>query len=187
MVLVCSGSTMTEGVLLPKGGENLSVTEFCVSWLHICRGVLLLQDMWLLQAFTGYDSNINSSAIARFYPTLGHVCCKWKCLWLAFCTLVLFSLSLFLLFAKTDFLELPWHWEQHFPKSAKDGVCLVDAALQTWEMGTLWHQLQEQICDSWDLWNGRFWFRLSMTGWGFSCVIKGVQSLSPSCPSLHLK
>lgn len=29
---------MTQRVLLPKGGENLSVTEFCVSWLHICRG-----------------------------------------------------------------------------------------------------------------------------------------------------
>lgn len=169
--------------------ERISLLQSFVFHGCIFAGVsvLLLQDMWLLQAFTSYDSNINSSAMARFYPTLGHFCCKWKCLWLAFCTLVLFSLSLFLLFAKTDFLELPWHW--HFLESAvpRDGVCLVDAALQTWEMGTLWHQLQEQICGSWGLWNGRFWFRLSMTGWGFSCVIKGVQSLPPSCPSLHLK
>lgn len=94
-----------------EGRENLSSTEFCISQLQIIvAGVsgLLLQDMWQLQAFTHYYSNINSSAMTRLYSTLGHFCYKRKCMWLAFCSLVpLLHLSLFLLYAETASLGLP--------------------------------------------------------------------------------
>lgn len=120
-----------------KGESLCYITEFCVSWLQICRGGCLLAPGYAAALGTSYNSSINSCAMARFYPTLGHFCYKRKWLWLAFCALVLlFNLSLFVLFAKTDFWSFPGigtFWNLLFLEGS---VCLMDAAPHMWEMGT---------------------------------------------------
>lgn len=92
-------------------GESLLYGFLHFTAANYCsRGVL--QDMWQLQAFTHYYSNINFSAITRLYPTLGYFCYKSKCMWLAFCSLVpLLHLYLFRPHAETAFLGLPSLWD----------------------------------------------------------------------------
>ena len=119
-----------------KAGRGQSLLyRICISQLQIiAAGVsdLLLQDMWQLQAFTHYYSNINSSAMTRFYPTWGHFCYKRKCMWLTFCSLVpLLHLSLFLWYGETASSGLPsiWDFLEMVALLARGSACLEDMFL----------------------------------------------------------